>query len=355
MFIQLRKSCSRTSYKFSIGCTYGYSNSSPLGLQVIKMLFRKLGIATIVTVYLLVLAGGIVRSTGSGMGCPDWPKCFGMLIPPTEASQLPANYQQIYAAKLHGEVEFNVTKTWIEYVNRLLGALTGFVVFGTFLASLTYWKKDKTITILSFLGVVLIGANGALGKYVVDSFLKPGIVTLHMMLAVLVIFVLLYAIARAWSEVIQTEHIEKKPFLNKIVIIVLIASTSQVLLGTQVREAIDRVIASPIFGYNRETWIEQMGLPFYIHRSYSLLILGLHIYLIWQLKKNIQQQGIIYKFMQALVLIVGVEILSGTIMAYFGVPAYIQPIHLTLAIVSLGIQFVILLLMNFKRISVQKN
>jgi heme a synthase len=319
------------------------------------MLFRKLGIATIVTVYLLVLAGGIVRSTGSGMGCPDWPKCFGMLIPPTEASQLPANYQQIYAAKLHGEVEFNVTKTWIEYVNRLLGALTGFVVFGAFLASLTYWKKDKIITILSFLGVVLIGANGALGKYVVDSFLKPGIVTLHMMLAVLVIFVLLYAIARAWSEVIQTENIERKPFLNKILILVLILSTSQVLLGTQVREAIDKVIASPIFGYNRETWIEQMGLPFYIHRSYSLLIWGLHIYLIWQLKKNIQQQGIIYKFMQVLVLIVIIEVLSGTIMAYFGVPAYIQPIHLTLAIVSLGIQFVILLLMNFKRISVQKN
>jgi cytochrome c oxidase assembly protein subunit 15 len=132
------------------------------------------------------------------------------------------------------------------------------------------------------------------------------------------------------------------------------ASISQVLLGTQVREAIDRVIASPIFGYNRETWIEQMGLPFYIHRSYSLLILGLHIYLIWQLRNNIQQQGIIYKFVQALVLIVVIEILSGTIMAYFSIPAYVQPIHLTLAIVSLGIQFVILLLMNFKNIVIQK-
>ena len=318
------------------------------------MLFRKLGIATIISVYLLVLAGGIVRSTGSGMGCPDWPKCFGMLIPPTEASQLPTNYQQIYAAKLHGEVEFNVIKTWIEYLNRLLGALTGIIVFATFIASFSYWKKDKIITALSFLGVVLIGANGALGKYVVDSFLKPGVVTLHMMLAILVIFVLLYAIARAWSKVIQTENIEHKTFINKIIIIVLIASTSQVLLGTQVREAIDRVIASPIFGYHRDTWIEQMGLPFYIHRSYSLLILGLHIYLIWQLRKNIQQHGIIYKFMQVLVLIIGVEIFSGTVMAYFGVPAYVQPIHLTLAIISLGIQFVILLLINFKKITVQK-
>jgi len=315
------------------------------------MLFRKLGIATIIIVYLLVLAGGIVRSTGSGMGCPDWPKCFGMLIPPTEVSQLPTNYQQIYAGKLHGEVEFNVTKTWIEYANRLLGALTGIIVFATFLASFAFWKKDRTITILSFLGVILIGANGALGKYVVDSFLKPGIVTLHMMLAILVIFVLLYAIARAWSKVITVEEVLKKQFLNKILILVLVLSTSQVLLGTQVREAIDKVIASPVFGYHRETWIEQMGLPFYIHRTYSLLILGLHIYLIWQLRKNIQQQGIIYKFMQVLVLVIIIEILSGTVMAYFGVPAYIQPIHLTLAIVSLGIQFVILLLLNFKKVT----
>jgi len=315
------------------------------------MLFRKLGIATIITVYLLVLAGGIVRSTGSGMGCPDWPECFGMLIPPTEASQLPANYQQIYAAKLHGEVEFNVTKTWIEYANRLLGALTGMVVFATFLASFAYWKKDKTITILSFLGLVLIGANGLLGKYVVDSFLKPGVVTLHMLLAILVIFVLLYAIARAWSKVIRIESVDNKSFLNKIIMLVLVLSTSQVLLGTQVREAIDQVIASPVFGYNRETWIEQMGLPFYIHRSYSLLILGTHLYLIWQLRKNIQQQGIIYKFMQVLVLIIGIEIFSGIVMAYFGVPPYMQPIHLTLAIVSLGIQFIILLLLNFKNVT----
>lgn len=319
------------------------------------MLFRKLGIATIITVYLLVLAGGIVRSTGSGMGCPDWPKCFGMLIPPTEASQLPLNYEQIYAEKLHGEVEFNVTKTWIEYVNRLLGAFTGLLVFGTFIASiLSYWKEDKKIVFLSFLGVLLIGANGALGKYVVDSFLKPGVVTLHMMLAVLVIFVLLYAISKAWSAVIETERVGEKAFLNKLLIVILILSTSQVLLGTQVREAIDRVVANPIFGYNRETWIEQMGLTFYIHRSYSLIILGLHIYLIWQLRKNISQKGVVYQFTQVLVGIVVIEILSGTIMAYFGVPAYIQPIHLTLAIVSLGIQFVILLLVNFKRVTVQK-
>ncbi|MEA5258096.1 COX15/CtaA family protein [Arcicella aquatica] len=315
------------------------------------MLFRKLGILTIITIYLLVLAGGIVRSTGSGMGCPDWPKCFGMLVPPTDVSQLPPNYQEIYAEKLHGEVEFNATKTWIEYANRLVGAFTGLVVFATFIASIYYYfKKDRVIVYLSFLGVILIGANGALGKYVVDSFLKPGVVTLHMLLAVLVVFVLLYSIARAWSEVIKVEKIENKSTLNRLLILTLVVSTSQVLLGTQVREAIDKVIANPLFGYDRNTWIEQMGLPFMIHRSYSLLILALHVYLIVHLKKNINAEGLIYKFMLTLLVIVVIEVLSGIIMAYFGVPAYIQPIHLTLAILSLGIQFIIYLLTNSERV-----
>lgn len=315
------------------------------------MIFRKLGILTIVTVYLLVLAGGIVRSTGSGMGCPDWPKCFGMLIPPTDVSQLPINYQEIYAEKLHGEVEFNATKTWIEYANRLLGAFTGLVVLATFVASIFYYfKRDRLIVILSFLGVVLVGANGMLGKYVVDSFLQPGVVTLHMLLAVLVIFVLLYAIARAWSEVISVENIQEKSTLNRVLIITLILSTSQVLLGTQVREAIDKVIANPLFSYNRSTWIEQMGLTFLVHRSYSLVILSLHVYLIWLLKKNISKVGLVYNFMMALLLIVIIEILSGAIMAYFSVPAYMQPIHLTLAILSLGIQFIVYLLINAERV-----
>jgi heme a synthase len=319
------------------------------------MLFRKLSILTIITVYLLILAGGIVRSTGSGMGCPDWPKCFGMIVPPTDASQLPPNYKEIYAEKLHGEVEFNVVKTWIEYVNRLLGAFTGIVVFAAFVVSIiSFWKKDKVIVFLSLAAIILVGANGALGKYVVDSFLKPGVVTLHMMLAILVVFVLIYAIARAWSEVINIEAITNQPFINKLLILTLILSMSQILLGTQVREGIDRVIAEPNFGYNRYTWIEQMGLPFYIHRSYSLLIFGLHVYLIWNLKKNIATQGLIYKFGMILVAIVVIEILTGVIMAYFGVPAFAQPIHLTLAIVAIGIQFVVLILINSEKV-MQKN
>jgi len=74
----------------------------------------------------VIIAGGVVRTTQSGMGCPDWPKCFGRWIPPTNASELPPDFEK-YLRKQDIDHTFNVYHTWIEYFNRLLGALLGFL------------------------------------------------------------------------------------------------------------------------------------------------------------------------------------------------------------------------------------
>lgn len=325
------------------------TNSRLINSENNTQLFRRLALLTVIVVYVLILIGGIVRSTGAGMGCPDWPKCFGSWVPPTEASQLPANYQEIFGAKLKGEVEFNAFKTWTEYLNRLFGAFTGLVIFGTLLASIPFIKRDRPIFYMSLLAFILVGFEGWLGSKVVSTELAPLLVTLHMLLAVVIVFILLYVMARSFVGHISVEEINNKNFINKWLQWTLILSLLQVLIGTQVREAMD--VAIKQFGEaGRNQWIDSLGLSFYIHRSFSILILGMHVGLVYWLRKNIASRGIIFQLSSALLILLLIEIATGIILAYLKVPAFAQPIHLTLATVALGLQFVVLLLINANRV-----
>lgn len=300
--------------------------------------FRSLAFLTIITVYLVILAGGIVRGTGSGMGCPDWPKCFGRWIPPTEASQLPPNYQEIYGAKLKGEVEFNAAKTWIEYVNRLLGVLSGFLVFATLIASFSYIKKRKAVFFGSLSAFLLIGTNGWLGSRVVATELAQYMITIHLLLAVLVVFALLFVYQSTLSPVIQSSK-NKTEGLNGLLLLTMVLTLSQVLLGTFVREALDAVVKQ--IGYeNRSNWISSLDWKFYVHRSFSLVLLALHIAVIYKLRK-LNDVSWVSKAANWLIILVGSEIITGVIMAYLEVPAFAQPIHLFLAMIIVGIQFVV--------------
>lgn len=310
------------------------------------VLFRKLGLWTIGAVYLLILVGGVVRATGSGMGCPDWPKCFGTWIPPTDISQLPANYKEIFGEKLKGEIEFNALKTWIEYLNRLLGVLIGFLIFGTFVSSFfAFWKKDKTIVWLSFIAFILVGFEGWLGSKVVSSELHPVMITLHMLLSIVIVFILLYAVARSYNSVIIIEDVKESSSLSFLLILTVVITLGQVLLGTQVREMIDKVSAA-MGDALRSQWVENVGGKFQIHGLFSILVFGLNVFLFYRIRKNIAKKGIIYRFTLWLLILILVEMISGISLAYLGFPALMQPIHLTIATVALGIQFVIYLFLN---------
>lgn len=338
-----------------------------------QVIFRKLGIATLIFIYLLILAGGIVRSTGSGMGCPDWPKCFGAWIPPTEASALPVDYKDIYANKrkeknvrlagyldywgftqlskkmrndtsMYYEADFNVYKTWVEYINRLIGVLVGFLILFSLVFSFSYLKQDILIPILSFISLVLVGFQAWIGSLVVSTNLLGGMITFHMMLAVLLVFVVIYTVARSFPILPQVSKLHQLKQLNWVLGVAILLSVIQVVLGTQVRESID-VVAKVLGDSQRAKWIDELGLTFYIHRSFSLLVLFVHGFLIYLLRKN-TQSSIIYKNTVALFGILVLELMSGVMMAYFAIPSFLQPVHLVLAVVALGLQFYTFLLLN---------
>jgi cytochrome c oxidase assembly protein subunit 15 len=311
--------------------------------------YRKFGIITIIAVYLLILVGGVVRSTGAGMGCPDWPRCFGQWIPPTDISQLPANYKEIFKVQGKEIADFDAFKTWIEYVNRLIGVLIGFFIFITFILSFSFFKKDRLVFYLSFLSFILVGFQGWLGSVVVATNLKPMMITLHMILALVIVNLLIYTVTRSYNTVFHTEQVANKKLLNTILTICMGLMLVQIVLGTQVREAIDEISAALNYTM-RDTWIEKIGLNFYIHRSFSLLILALHIYLLYILKKNVQMQSRLTVWTNALVILIVAEIGSGAVMAYFAIPAFMQPLHLLLGALIIGVQFLTLLIINYQRV-----
>lgn len=293
--------------------------------------FKIASYLTIGIVVFLIWVGGFVRSTGAGMGCPDWPKCFGMWVPPTCECQI--SQEWLTTHHLNGE-KFNVYKTWTEYINRLIGALTGLFILGMFITSLPYRKTQKYITWLSGLGVILVGFEGWLGKKVVDLNLHTGMITIHMVVAMILLMVLIAAYLLAFPPKIETissnSDTAKVPKnLFYIGIGVAVAVLSQIVLGTQVRENVD-VVAKAMGETARGEWLQHLGDIYRYHTSFYWLIVLLSG--IWLTKlRNFFFYKPIAKWTYTFLFFIFAEIALGMSLDSLGMPKYLQPFHLVFA------------------------
>lgn len=329
-----------------------------------KKYFLTAAKTALVLVYLVILAGALVRMTGSGMGCPDWPKCFGYYIPPTEQKELEFTANKSYdkgqviikdetllVAKedfvatttfsqtnwepytKHDYAIFNPMHTWVEYINRLCGALAGIACFVTFIFAFGYWKENKKIVTYSFLVCVLMGFQAWLGKTVVDSVLNPVKITTHMLAAFLIVALQLYVIYVVSPK--NTIRKSDKKF-NIILVVVLLFTVIQVILGTYVREFVDTIEKT---GAPKEFWLLKPELSFYFHRSFSIVVFLANLYLLLR-NKNLQLG---FEKVNWIIRILIFEILTGVIMVYLNFPFGGQTLHLVLATFLFSIQFYILL------------
>ncbi len=234
--------------------------------------YQKTAITTVIATVVLIFVGGLVRAAGAGLGCPDWPQCFGMWIPPTTVAELPSQYD----ASL-----FNPLHTWLEYINRLIGVLIGFLITLTFAASFKYRKSDRVITYFSALAFVMVLFQGWLGGQVVRSGLSAGMITIHMIIAMALLATLFYATFRSLRSRIT---LSLNPSLKKHLLIVsgalLLITLVQMIMGTQVRESVD--IAKNVMELPRSQWIDSLGGLYSVHRSFSWLLVALAGYLVYQ-------------------------------------------------------------------------
>jgi cytochrome c oxidase assembly protein subunit 15 len=310
---------------------------------------------TLIGLFLVICAGSFVRITGSGMGCPDWPKCFGQWIPPTAEEQLPSNYLSIFQEKrakkavkfckfltaigmeetadkikadptLLKEESFNAALTYTEYINRLLGFLAGNLMLAGFFWSLLFYRKRWLLT-LSAINLVLIAVEAWFGSIVVATNLVPWTITVHLFLALVILLIQMYLIYR-----ISPKHGTKilvNPLTFYIWWAVFAITFYQMFLGTQVREYIDALTKQ---GLGRDAWSDYLGIEFLIHRSFSWLVLILLVYLGWKNEKESKLRIIRWAFV-----ILSIELFAGVLLAYFDLPGLVQTAHLVFATILLGI------------------
>jgi len=140
-------------------------------------LFRRVSVLAAVFAYLQIALGGIVRVSGSGLGCPDWPLCHGRPYPP---------------ANLHAI---------IEYSHRTVGTITGVLIIATVIGAwLVYRSRRPIVAWMATASLIAVAAEGALGGVVVANELAPWLVAVHLGLAMIILGALIATAALSMPD-----------------------------------------------------------------------------------------------------------------------------------------------------------
>ena len=315
--------------------------------------YRSLALTTLLTTYVLIAAGASVRGLDAGMGCPDWPKCYGAWFPPSSEESLPENYAALYLSLRKQKNEkianilhrmgfktlaktlssskialrserFSASKAYIEYINRFIGVLAGALsllcVVYSFVLSSSALRKWS---IIACAGMVL---QGFLGAWVVSSHLIPFIVTWHMLLAFLILaalHMLYWKSGAGISRTISFKHPLWKAFMW-LLWVGAIGFIAQVLLGTAVREGVDAGWMKTGFKRIPEGWI------FYLHRSLSIPIAISLIFCAWWARK-IPLCATLRRITGLHIGLCLLQVIIGVSMFYWRLSPFLQPFHLLIA------------------------
>lgn len=288
--------------------------------------FQRLAVTTTALTYLLIAVGGLVRASGSGLGCPDWPRCFGSWIPPVSAAQLPPRFDPL---------QFNAARTWTEYLNRLLGMSVGLAILATAVSAWRRHRADPLIVWPVVAAALLTGYEGWLGGRVVAHELAPWIVTAHLVVALVIVQLLLWATVRAFddrSRVGASSSTSSRSLAWGAWAVTALLLV-QVALGTQVRGVVEDALSHDV---PRAEALATVGTFDTLHRDTAALVtFGVIGLWLWVWTRHGRERGLMRAASAALA-VVAAQVAAGMALTGLALPPAVQVTHLTLASLLLG-------------------
>jgi len=295
--------------------------------------FQKLALWTTAATYFLIVVGGLVRASGAGLGCPDWPRCFGGWIPPLSAEQLPPEFDAAL---------FNPTLMWTEYLNRVLGVVVGLLIFATLVSAVRHHRRTSRILWPTVTAFLLVGFQGWLGGVVVQQELAAWIVTVHLLVALVIVSLLLYATVYAFLIGGGAERTHGRPrrALTQSLVVLIAITLGQVALGTQVRGGVDEALAK---GVARASALGHVGAVDLWHRETALLVLAGTVFVALLVARRDRHEPRLLRAMYVMTALVVLQVALGVSMAYVALTPAVQVAHLTAASLLLGAETVLYL------------
>lgn len=311
--------------------------------------YRKLIAVTLFLTFDLIMFGAFTRLTDSGLGCPDWPGCYGEANPFQSHSAI----QAVQTAMPHGPV--TVTKAWIEMIHRYLAMSVGVLILAQMIIAWWHRKSTKNSVFLPTVLFLLVCVQGAFGAWTVTLKLQPIIVTTHLLLAMGLLAMLAYLHAQQ-SHALQAVSRESNASvinasMSPIILpatVALIFVVMQIALGGWVSTNYaalacqdyplcnGQLIPDMDFNHGFSLW-RKLGqtmagdyLPFqalvavhWVHRNFALLVIAVVAWVGYEASKTKGLSSLGKKIL----LVIAIQFLSGVSTVYFSWPLFIAVLH----------------------------
>ncbi len=296
--------------------------------------FRRLAFFSTLATYFLIFVGGLVRVSGAGLGCPDWPKCYGRWFPPLSVNDLPPDL---------GATGLTVVLAWIEYFNRLVGVSVGFLILAVAIMALVKYRHLPKILWPSLLAALLVAYQGWQGGKVVTSELEPILVSAHLLLSYLIVSLLIYVTQQTYYQQLPKGEVAPSSYPPQAVFwcgLLWVGGMLQILLGTQVREAIE-MIAREFPLLKDSQLLREVGVWNDIHMiSGTLMVLFTWFVGYSILKLSHQVSQLVRLALWGMMVLMLVEVLLGIFFYFYGLSPVAQLFHQWAAGLFIGLAMV---------------